>query len=98
MTNLRADLKLVVGAATAKALDKGLKIQTVSDLLRHYPRRYAERGQLTDIAGLELGEHATVMARIERVNKRRMKARSGTLLEMVITDGKRRLQCTFFNQ
>lgn len=78
MTNLRADLKLVVGAATAKALAKGLKIETVSDLLRHYPRRYAERGQLTDIAGLELGEHATVMARIERVNKRRMKARSGT--------------------
>ncbi|MFI9453977.1 ATP-dependent DNA helicase RecG [Amycolatopsis sp. NPDC052450] len=98
MTNLRADLKLVVGAATAKALAKGLKIETVSDLLRHYPRRYAERGQLTDIAGLELGEHATVMARIERVSKRRMKARSGTLLEMVITDGKRRLQCTFFNQ
>ena len=29
---------------------------TVGDLLRHYPRRYAERGELTDLASLQLGE------------------------------------------
>jgi ATP-dependent DNA helicase RecG len=98
MTGLRTDLTMVVGQKTAKALAAGLKIETVSDLLRHYPRRYAERGQLTDIAGLELGEHATVMARIEKVGKRRMKSRNGTIIDMVITDGKRKLTCAFFNQ
>ena len=30
----------------------GLGLQTVGDLLRHYPRRYAERGELTDLASL----------------------------------------------
>ncbi|RSM36969.1 ATP-dependent DNA helicase RecG [Amycolatopsis balhimycina DSM 5908] len=98
MAGLRDKLPLLLGAKTAKALATALDIETVSDLLRHYPRRYAERGELTDIAGLELGEHATVMARIEKVSKRRMKSRNGTILDMVITDGKRRLTCAFFNQ
>ncbi len=98
MAGLRDKLPLLLGAKTAKALETALGIETVSDLLRHYPRRYAERGQLTDIAGLELGEHATVLARIEKVSKRRMKSRNGTILDMVITDGKRRLACAFFNQ
>ena len=98
MAGLRDKLPLLLGAKTAKALETTLGIETVSDLLRHYPRRYAERGQLTDIAGLELGEHATVLARIEKVSKRRMKSRNGTILDMVITDGKRKLACAFFNQ
>ncbi|MGW3964391.1 ATP-dependent DNA helicase RecG [Amycolatopsis sp. NPDC005003] len=98
MAGLRDKLPLLLGAKTAKALATSLDIETVSDLLRHYPRRYAERGELTDIHGLELGEHATVLARIEKVSKRRMKARNGTILDMVITDGKRRLTCAFFNQ
>ncbi|MBB1155118.1 MULTISPECIES: ATP-dependent DNA helicase RecG [Amycolatopsis] len=98
MAGLRDKLPLLLGAKTAKALSSALDIETVSDLLRHYPRRYAERGELTDIAGLELGEHATVLARIEKISKRRMKSRNGTILDMVITDGKRRLACAFFNQ
>ncbi len=98
MAGLRDKLPLLLGDKTAKALATSLDIETVSDLLRHYPRRYAERGELTDIHGLELGEHATVLARIEKVSKRRMKARNGTILDMVITDGKRRLTCAFFNQ
>ncbi|WP_410606180.1 ATP-dependent DNA helicase RecG [Amycolatopsis sp. lyj-109] len=98
MAGLRDKLPLLLGAKTAKALATSLDIETVSDLLRHYPRRYAERGELTDIHGLELGEHATVLARIEKVSKRRMKARNGTIIDMVITDGKRRLTCAFFNQ
>src|SRR3954451_24490468 len=98
MAGLRDKLPLLLGAKTAKALATALDIETVSDLVRHYPRRYAERGELTDIAGLEVGEHATVMARIETVSKRRMRAKHGTILEVVITDGQRRLQIAFFNQ
>ena len=35
---------------TAKVLAAGSASHTVGDLLRHYPRRYAERGELTDLA------------------------------------------------
>ncbi len=91
-------LDRVLGAKTAKALDSALGLATVGDLLRHYPRRYAERGELTAISGLEIGEHATVLAQVERVSKRTMRSRRGTILEARITDGHRSLLCTFFNQ
>jgi ATP-dependent DNA helicase RecG len=96
MTVLGDKLVPLLGRKTATALDEALDIHTVSDLLRHYPRRYAERGELTDIAGLEIGEHATVMARVEKVNKRRMRNKPGWIFEMTITDGYRRLSCAFF--
>ncbi|RRO16259.1 ATP-dependent DNA helicase RecG [Saccharopolyspora rhizosphaerae] len=98
MTTLDAKLDRLLGAKTGKALESALGLVTVGDLLRHYPRRYAERGELTAIAGLELGEHATVLAKVERVTKRSMKSRRGTIVEARITDGHRSLTCTFFNQ
>ena len=44
-----------VGGPTAKELTDRLGIATVEDLLRHYPRRYYERGELTDLARLRAG-------------------------------------------
>ncbi|WP_018682092.1 ATP-dependent DNA helicase RecG [Actinokineospora enzanensis] len=98
MTALSDRLDRVVGKKSADALATAFKLETVGDLLRHYPRRYAERGQLTDIAGLEVGEHVTVMAKVVSVNKRQMKTKRGSLVEVSLTDGKRSLDCAFFNQ
>ena len=98
MTGLDDALLPLLGAKTAKALDTSLDLRTVGDLLRHYPRRYAERGELTSVSGLEIGEHATVMAKVEHVTKRTMRSRRGTILDVRITDGSRPLSCTFFNQ
>ncbi|SDP48144.1 ATP-dependent DNA helicase RecG [Actinopolyspora xinjiangensis] len=92
------NLDRVLGGKTAKALGSSFGMSTVGDLLRHYPRRYAERGELTAIGGLEIGEHATVLARVERVGKRKMRSRRGTILQARITDGARSMSCTFFNQ
>ncbi|MCU1663954.1 MAG: ATP-dependent helicase RecG, partial [Pseudonocardia sp.] len=67
-------------------------------LVRHYPRRYVDRGKLTDIAGLEIGEHATLVAQVEKATLRDMRARRGKLLNVVIRDEKgATLDCTFFN-
>ncbi|MFL6144368.1 MAG: ATP-dependent DNA helicase RecG [Labedaea sp.] len=98
MVALDDKLEPVLGARSAVALAAAFDIHTVRDLLRHYPRRYAERGELTDIAGLEIGEHATVMARVKTAGERRMRARNGWILDVVITDGQRTLDCKFFNQ
>jgi ATP-dependent DNA helicase RecG len=98
MVSMDSKLEAAVGAKSAKALAGALDLHTVGDLVRYFPRRYAERGQLTDIAGLEIGEHATVMARVLSFNERRMRQRQGWLSEVVITDGNRTLDCTFFNQ
>ncbi|AOS65286.1 ATP-dependent DNA helicase RecG [Actinoalloteichus hymeniacidonis] len=98
MTDWTDPLTPVLGGKTADALENALNLHTVGELLRHYPRRYAERGELTEIAGLEIGEHATVLAEVQRVAKRSMRSRRGSILEVRITDGRRGLNCTFFNQ
>jgi ATP-dependent DNA helicase RecG len=88
----------LLGKRSADALSASLGLDTVGDLLRHYPRRYMERGDLTSIAGLEIGEHVTVMAEIRRVNSVRMRTRRGTRTEVEITDGQRVLTLALFNQ
>jgi ATP-dependent DNA helicase RecG len=98
MVSMDSKLEAAVGAKSAKALAGALDLHTVGDLIRYFPRRYAERGELTDIAGLEIGEHATVMARVQSFNERRMRTKQGWISEVVITDGHRTLDCTFFNQ
>jgi ATP-dependent DNA helicase RecG len=91
-------LKEVVGDRTAKVLDTALGLRTVIDLLHHYPRRYAERGRLTDLASLRVGDHVTVMAEVMRTNVRPMRQRRGQLFEVTVGDGRRTLALTFFNQ
>ena len=98
MAGLETPLTDVVGGKTAEALEKALELETVGDLLRHYPRRYAERGELTDLRDLAPGEDVTVMAEISSVNVRPMRARKGKILEVVVTDGRGKITLTFFNQ
>jgi len=88
----------VVGGKTASALQRAFAMRTVGDLLSHYPRRYAKRGELTPIDSLVVGEQVTIVAQIKSVNERKMQSRRGSLLEVVITDGQGDLQLTFFNQ
>lgn len=89
-------LKGVIGDRTAAVFEKAFGYRAVGDLLRHYPRRYVMRGELTDIAELKEGDEATVVADIKRVNLRRASGR--VILEVVITDGTSEISLTFFNQ
>ena len=83
---------------TAKVLAKALDVHTVGELLRHYPRRYEQRGELTDLASLRDGEHVTVLAQISAVTTRSMKNRRGNLTEVTVTDGHGTLTLAFFRQ
>ena len=95
-------LSKVVGPKTATALESGFGLLTVEDLLRHYPRRYAERGQLTDLGSLEVDEHVTVMARVLKADNKsyvdRRTNRREQRLEVIVTDGTGQLTLTFFKQ
>src|SRR5688500_5056834 len=91
-------LQPLLGKKTADALETGLGLTTVGDLLRHYPRRYDERGKLTDIRSLEIDEHVTVQAEVRKCTKRQMKARRGQMTEAVITDGTSELHLVFFGK
>jgi ATP-dependent DNA helicase RecG len=100
MTSFTLDSRLggAIGGKTAAALERAFGMTTVGDLLVHYPRRYARRGELTPISTLPIGEPVTIVAEVRRVNERRMKNRNGSLLEVVISDGNGEMSLTFFNQ
>jgi ATP-dependent DNA helicase RecG len=98
MATLEDPLRLVVGDKAARQLDRALGLRTAGDLLRHYPRRYETRGELTDLASLRDGEHVTVQAEIAKVTSRPMRGRRGSILEATVTDGHGQLVLTFFGR
>src|SRR6266702_426201 len=98
MATLEDPLRLVIGDKAAKRLDSALELRTVGDLLRHYPRRYETRGELTDLASLHDGEYVTVQAKIAKVTSRPMRNRRGSIFEATVTDGHGQLALTFFSR
>src|SRR5258708_11522315 len=91
-------LRLGIGDKGGKPLDRALGLRTVGDLLRHYPRRYETRGELTDLASLRDGEYVTVQARVAKVTSRPMRNRRGSIFEATVTDGRGELVLTFFSR
>ncbi len=98
MVRLDSKLSLVVGDRTAKVLSEELGINLISDLLRHYPRRYVVRGELSDFESINDGEEVTILARIKSSKVKRIPGRKGGILEVEVSDGKSSLLLTFFNQ
>ncbi|MFF1572421.1 ATP-dependent DNA helicase RecG [Leifsonia sp. NPDC058292] len=95
---LDSKLSGVLGGRTAAAFEKAFGMRTIADLLSHYPRRYARRGELTALANLPIDENVTIVAEVVRVQERPMRARRGSILEVKISDGEGMLTLTFFNQ
>jgi ATP-dependent DNA helicase RecG len=94
-----------------KALDEKIDVRTVGDLLRYYPRKYNERGKLTELGKLQVGEKVTVWAKVVDVKDREINkwanagGRKGgkkggvrRVTTVTISDGQHRLSCAFFNQ
>jgi ATP-dependent DNA helicase RecG len=95
---LDTTLTNALGGRTAGALKRAFGMETVGDLLSHYPRRYARRGELTALGELAIGESVTIVAEVLDVRERSMRARRGSILEVRIGDGQGILTLTFFNQ
>nr|WP_269211962.1 ATP-dependent DNA helicase RecG [Zhihengliuella flava] len=58
---------------SAKLRDE-LGVETVEDLLDTYPRRYAERGEMVDIASAEPGQDVTLIGYVTRVSSQYMRS------------------------
>jgi ATP-dependent DNA helicase RecG len=98
MNPLDDPLRKLVGDRTAKVLGEHLGLHTTGDLLHHYPRRYAERGELTRLADLPVDEYVTVVAQIAKADKRTYGGGKGVRLEVVVTDGSGSLTLVFFSK
>ncbi|HEY4990685.1 MAG TPA: DEAD/DEAH box helicase, partial [Nakamurella sp.] len=107
---LNTPLRSALGTRSAAKLVEKLDLTTVGDLLRYYPRKYDQRGRLTDLAALIVGDRATVWARVVKITERELggagSGRRGQgrgravkhVTNVVIGDSHRQLTCTFFNQ
>jgi ATP-dependent DNA helicase RecG len=91
-------LQRVLGAAPAKKLAKAFEMDTVGDLMRHYPRRYQERGKLTPLAALELGAEVTVLAEVRSINSKTLSRPPHRVQKIVVTDGSTSLSLVFFGR
>jgi ATP-dependent DNA helicase RecG len=99
---MRLDLETPLSKAvprTPKDLADKLELHTVGDLLRHYPRRYAQRGELTDFRNLLVGEDVTIVAEVFRAESRpiRNNPRKKMLTITVTDESGRKLKLAFFN-
>ncbi len=103
MPTIRWDSKLEsVAGAKASKIEKAFGCTTVGDLLRHYPRRYVPKGSLSDLGGLVVDEHVTVIAQVLSVQQRsypdRRTRRPAFRLEVAVATGDHELMLTFFDK
>lgn len=98
MATLDTKLVGILGDRTTKVLRDLYGYVTIEDLLHHYPRRYLVRGELSNISELVEGDEVTILAEVYSAASRRLHARKGNLLEVIVTDGTAKLSLTFFNQ
>lgn len=83
---LELGLERRIGKRSAAGIEKHLGITTVGGLLNYFPRRYLSRGELTPISEVPLDEEVTLIARVISNSTRSMRARRGSLTDVVITD------------
>ncbi len=85
-----------VGEAKRAAL-ASFGIDSVLELLTHYPRRWVDRTNEARVRDLVPGQEALVIVRISNVRKRTTRNRR-TMVTAVAGDGSGRLDVSFFNQ
>ena len=79
---LDSSLEEALGSTPAKSLDRAFGMKTVGDLVSHYPRRYADPGELTPIRELPLGETVTIVAEVLSSSARAMRNRRLSLIHI----------------
>ena len=94
-------ISAVAGSAAAK-IEKAFGYRTVGELLTHYPRRYVEKGTVSDLGSLRLDEHITFVARVARSQQKsypdRRRGGMAYRLEVTVATEHDRLMLTFFDK
>jgi ATP-dependent DNA helicase RecG len=108
VTTLSDPLVRPLGRKTSDAMESAFGLRTVGDLLRHYPRRYYTRGELTSLAALRENDHVTVLARVDHARvlpmrppawqSAKTRRRPAERAEVIVTDGTATLTLTFFSR
>jgi len=85
-----------IGPKTAKKLAK-LEIETIGDLIRHFPTRYIDFSKTAKISELKIGESSTIKGEIWQIKNRATKGRV-ILTQAIISDPTGTCDAIWFNQ
>ncbi len=78
---------------------KKIGIETVGDVLGHFPARYEDHSEVLDVSGLVAGEFGTVRVRVQQLRGRRAMYRRGMhVTEALVGDGTGSVRVVWFNQ
>jgi ATP-dependent DNA helicase RecG len=91
-----ADLEHVTPAVARKLAGFGL--ETVGDLIEHFPRRYEDFRDRKQIRDLKVGEEATVRGEVVRVTADRTARRRVDVVRVVLRDDTGAVEAVWFNQ
>jgi len=86
-----------IGSRYAKTL-KRLDLNTLGDMLYHFPRRYDDYSQMKPINRLKFGEEVTIIGTVKNVHVRSVRGGKMKLSEAVISDGSGSIRVSWFNQ
>ena len=96
LSKIKAQYVKGVGPKRAELL-RARGIQSVVDLLQHYPRRYEDRRQIRRIAQLEDGREETIQGKVLAIGAKRV-SRTLTIVQAAVSDGTGTVYATWFNQ
>ena len=104
MGNMKPEINLsspvqflkTVGPVRARGLTR-LGIETVADLLHHYPRAYLDRSDRTPVSRCQVGAEVTIVGEVMTAGERKTR-RGGSLQTVTVSDGTGVLFCVWFNQ
>jgi ATP-dependent DNA helicase RecG len=86
-----------IGSWHARHL-KQLGIETIEDLLRHFPLRYEDFTNIKKISAIKVGEICTVFATVKKISVRRTWKKKMFLTEAILDDGSGVVRAVWFNQ
>jgi ATP-dependent DNA helicase RecG len=97
-TGLDAPVTTLPGISTAYASRlKRLGIETVGDLLHHFPHRYDDYSTLKPINRLEYGEETTIIGTVWETHTRQTRG-GGSIVNSIIADASGTIEAVWFNQ
>jgi ATP-dependent DNA helicase RecG len=102
-TSIGWEAKLAaVAGRHAATIEKAFGYRTVGDLLQHYPRKWVDKGRLSDLGDIEPGEIVTVIARVVSATphtyRDRRTGRPAHRLDVVVATEDHRLRLAFFDR
>jgi len=86
----------MIGKQFAEKMER-LEIQSIGDLLLHFPFRYQDTSEIVKISELKKDEEKTVIAEIVEIKNIRLRSRK-FIQKGIISDGRDEVEVVWFNQ